>query len=361
MNTFGTRFRLTTFGESHGVGVGGIVDGCPAGLPFEVGQMQAALNRRRPGQSHLTSPRQETDQVEILSGVYAGRTLGTPIAFVVRNQDQRPADYAAQAAGALRPGHAEFTWLAKYGHVDPRGGGRASARETLARVAGGALAAALLEARAGIRVQAYVSAVADVEVLLPWDQLDLSRTEETPVRCPDPATAARMIQRIEAARAARDTVGGIITGVATGLPVGLGEPVFGKLPALLAGAMLGINATKGFEIGEGFAAARLSGAAHNDAFMRDAATGRARPATNHAGGTLGGLSTGEPVVWRVAFKPVATLPRETATLTAAGADTLLPAKGRHDPCVLPRAVPIVEAMAALVLADLLLLSDGATA
>ena len=352
MNTFGTRFRLTTFGESHGAAVGGIVDGCPAGLAFSTEEIQAALDRRRPGQSALTSPRQEADRVEILSGVYEGLTLGNPIAFLVRNEDQRPADYGAVAAGALRPGHADFTWRLKYGHVDPRGGGRSSARETLARVAGGAIAAALLRAQAGIEVRAWVSSVADIDLTVPDDQLDLNLIEATPVRCPDPATAARMIARIEAARAARDTVGGIITGTATGLPVGLGEPVFGKLPALLGAAMLGINAVKGFEIGDGFAAARLSGSAHNDAFVFGETLGRVRPATNHAGGVLGGLSTGEPLRWRVAFKPVATLPRETATLTASGEETIIPAKGRHDPCVLPRAVPIVEAMAALVLADL---------
>ena len=352
MNTFGTRFRLTTFGESHGAAVGGIVDGCPAGLAFSTEEIQAALDRRRPGQSALTSPRQEADRVEILSGVYEGLTLGTPIAFLVRNEDQRPADYGAVAAGALRPGHADFTWRLKYGHVDPRGGGRSSARETLARVAGGAIAAALLRAQAGIEVRAWVSSVADIDLTVPDDQLDLNLIEATPVRCPDPATAARMIARIEAARAARDTVGGIITGTATGLPVGLGEPVFGKLPALLGAAMLGINAVKGFEIGDGFAAARLSGSAHNDAFVFGETLGRVRPATNHAGGVLGGLSTGEPLRWRVAFKPVATLPRETATLTVSGEETIIPAKGRHDPCVLPRAVPIVEAMAALVLADL---------
>ncbi len=357
MNTFGTHFRLTTFGESHGAAVGGIVDGCPAGLAISVEEIQTALDRRRPGQSALTTPRQEADRVEILSGVYEGRTLGTPIAFVVRNEDQRSADYGAIAAGALRPGHAEFTWLAKYGHVDGRGGGRSSARETLARVAGGAIAATLLRARAGIEIRAWVSSVAEIDLTVPDEQLDLSRIDSTPVRCPDPATAARMIARIEAARAARDSVGGIVTGTATGLPVGLGEPVFGKLPALLGGAMLGINAVKGFEIGDGFAAARLPGSAHNDAFTLDDTTGRVRPATNHAGGVLGGLSTGEPLRWRVAFKPVATLPRETATLTATGDPAILPAKGRHDPCVLPRAVPIVEAMAALVIADLWLLRE----
>ncbi len=356
MNTFGTRFRLTTFGESHGVGVGGVVDGCPAGLPLDIATIQAALDRRRPGQSYLTTPRQEADRVEILSGLYEGRTTGTPIAFLVRNEDQRSADYSAQAAGALRPGHAEFTWLHKYGHADLRGGGRSSARETLARVAGGAIAAALL-AQEGIQIRAYVSAVADVEVPLPYQELDLSLIETNLVRCPHPETAARIIARIEAARADRDSVGGLITGVATGLPVGLGEPVFGKLPALLGGAMLGINAVKGFEIGEGFAAARLPGSAHNDAFTTDAA-GHVHPATNRAGGTLGGLSTGEDLLWRVAFKPVATLPRATPTLTLSGEEAVIPAKGRHDPCVLPRAVPIVEAMAALVLADLWLLNQG---
>jgi chorismate synthase len=355
MNTFGTRFRLTTFGESHGAAVGGVVDGCPAGLTLAVSDLQAWLDRRRPGQSHLTSPRQEADRVEILSGVYEGRTLGTPIGFLVRNEDQRPQDYAAIAAGGLRPGHADFTWRAKYGHVDPRGGGRSSARETVARVAGGAIAAALLEQQAGIKVSAWVSSVGEIDLTVPDDELDLSLIESTPVRCPDPATAVRMMARIEAARQTLDTVGGVITGYATGLPIGLGEPVFGKLPALLGAAMLGINAVKGFEIGDGFAAARLPGSAHNDAYVLDSALGRVRPATNHAGGVLGGISSGEPVRWRVAFKPVATLPRAVETLTATGEAATLPAKGRHDPCVLPRAVPIVEAMAALVLADLWLL------
>ncbi len=355
MNTFGTRFRLTTFGESHGAAVGGVVDGCPAGLALTAADLQTALDRRRPGQSALASPRQEADRVEIVSGVYAGQTLGTPIAFFVRNTDQRPADYDAITAGALRPGHADFTWRLKYGHVDPRGGGRSSARETLARVAGGAIAAVLLRGQAGIDVTAWVSSVGEVDLLVPDHQLDLTLIDHTPVRCPDPATAARMIARIEAAQAARDTVGGVITATATGLPVGLGEPVFGKLPALLGAAMLGINAVKGFEIGDGFAAARLPGSAHNDAFVVDETRGRARPATNHAGGVLGGLSTGEALRWRVAFKPVATLPRATETFTTDGTPVVIPAKGRHDPCVLPRAVPIVEAMAALVLADLWLL------
>jgi chorismate synthase len=359
LNTFGTYFRLTTFGESHGAAVGGVVDGCPAGLAVNVADIQAALDRRRPGQSHLTTPRQEADRVEILSGIYDGRTLGTPIAFLVHNEDQRSADYGAMAAGALRPGHADFTWRMKYGHVDPRGGGRSSARETLARVAGGAIAALLL-AHAGIAVAAWVSSVGEIDLLVPDDELDLSLIDSNLIRCPDPATAQRMVERVEAARAARDSVGGVITGIATGLPVGLGEPVFGKLPALLGGAMLGINAVKGFEIGDGFAAARLPGSAHNDPFVFDEALGRARPVTNHAGGVLGGLSTGEPLRWRVAFKAVATLPRETETMMTDGTATTIPSKGRHDPCVLPRAVPIVEAMAALVLADLWLANSLST-
>jgi chorismate synthase len=356
MNTFGTAFRVTSFGESHGPAVGCIIDGCPAGLTLELAAIQAELDRRRPGQSALTTPRQEADRLEVLSGLYQGQTTGAPVALQVRNTDQRPQDYD-HLAQTFRPSHADFTWQHKYGLRDPRGGGRSSARETLARVAAGGVARQLLRQLAGTDITAWVQAVGEVEMPaeLATQTWTRAAVEATPVRCPHPETAQRMISLIESIRDAGDTVGGIIAAQASPLPVGLGSPVFGKLHAQLGAAMLGINAVKGFEYGSGFAGARLRGSQHNDAFTTDA-LGRVVPATNHAGGVLGGISSGAPLYCRVAFKPVATLMQDQQTVDAAGTPTVLSGKGRHDPCVLPRAVPIVEAMMALVLADFLLLA-----
>ncbi|MFN8862701.1 MAG: chorismate synthase [Flavobacteriales bacterium] len=347
MNTFGTHLSLTTFGESHGPAIGGILDGVPAGLDFDYALLRRDMQRRKPGQSALTTPRSEEDEVEILSGVFEGRTLGTPIAFVIRNTDQRSADYEAMK-DVFRPGHADFVYEKKYGLRDYRGGGRSSARETAARVAGGAIARMLLFRR-GISVQAYVSSVKDVTVPLPYTSLELSLADSNPVRCPHPATAERMIKLIEQAREAKDSVGGIITCVAKGLPAGLGDPVFDKLNARLADAMVSINAVKGFEMGDGFSATLRYGSENNDSAD-----------TNHDGGVTGGISNGKDLWFRVGFKPVSTIGKPQSTMNKQGEDVVLEATGRHDPCVLPRAVPIVEAMAALVIADALL-SPGFTA
>ncbi|MGI4884181.1 MAG: chorismate synthase [Janthinobacterium lividum] len=350
-NTFGTLFRITTFGESHGTGIGVIIDGCPAGLAVEAAHIQTALDRRRPGQSELTTPRNEADRVQIQSGLFEGLTTGTPISLFIPNADQRSDDYS-HIAQAYRPSHADYTYDAKYGRRDHRGGGRSSARETAARVAAGAIAAQLL-AHFGVQVQAYVSAVGEIEVPVGYEELDLSLIDTNLVRCPDPATASRMEDRIRAARDAHDTVGGVITGVATGVPAGLGEPVFDKLPAVLGHALLSINAVKGFEFGSGFEGTKLAGSQHNDAFYTDEA-GRIATRTNRSGGSQGGISNGQDVYFRVAFKPVATILQSQATVNQAGEAVTLAGRGRHDPCVLPRAVPIVEAMTHLVLADLLL-------
>ena len=354
-NTFGTLFRITTFGESHGAGIGVIIDGCPAGVAVEPGHIQTALDRRRPGQSDLTTPRNEADRVQIQSGVFEGVSTGTPISLFIPNADQRSDDYS-HVAHAYRPSHADYTYDAKYGRRDYRGGGRSSARETAARVAAGAVAAQLL-AHFGIAVAAYVSAVGAVEVPVGYEELDLALTDTNPVRCPHPATAVLMEARIRAAQAAHDTVGGIITGVARGLPPGLGEPVFDKLPAVLGHALLSINAVKGFEFGSGFAGTQLPGSVHNDEFYTDD-TGRTSTRTNHSGGSQGGISNGQDVYFRVAFKPVATILQPQTTINDAGEAITLAGRGRHDPCVLPRAVPIVEAMTQLVLADLLLRARG---
>ena len=350
-NSFGTLFRITTFGESHGVGIGVIIDGCPAGVPLEAAEIQRALDRRRPGQSALTTPRQEADRVQVQSGVFEGLTTGTPISLFIANADQRSDDYS-HIAQAYRPSHADYTYDAKYGRRDHRGGGRSSARETAARVAAGAVAARLL-AHSGVEVRAYVSAVGEVELTENYQALDLNHIDSNPVRCPDPETAARMEARIRAAQAAHDTVGGVVTGVVTGLPPGLGEPVFDKLPAVLGHALLSINAVKGFEFGSGFEGTKLPGSVHNDEFYTDA-DGRVRTRTNHSGGSQGGISNGQDVYFRVAFKPVATLLQPQQTINQQGEAVTLAGRGRHDACVLPRAVPIVEAMTQLVLADLLL-------
>jgi chorismate synthase len=345
-NTFGQLFRATTFGESHGAGLGVVVDGCPPRLALAAEDVQRELDRRRPGQSTLVSPRREDDRVEILSGVDGGLTLGTPIAMLVRNADARGKDYA-ELETKYRPSHADYTYDAKFGIRAIAGGGRASARETLGRVAAGAVARKVL---AGVELVAWVDAVGDVEAAVDPDAVTVDAVEATPVRCPDPATAARMIDAIEAARKAGDSLGGVVRAVARGVPAGLGEPVFDKLDADLAKAMLSIPAVKGFELGSGFAGTRMTGSTHNDLFYR-AADGRIRTRTNYSGGVQGGISNGEAITLRIAFKPTATIMRPQPTVDRDGNEVVLEPRGRHDPCVLPRAVPIVEAMLALVLAD----------
>ncbi|MDB4977659.1 MAG: Chorismate synthase [Myxococcaceae bacterium] len=348
---FGHSFSITTFGESHGGGVGVVVDGCPAGHAFDAARIQAQLSRRRPGQSALTSPRDEKDQVEVLSGLDpdTGKTLGTSIAMLVRNENQKSKDYGSMAE-LYRPSHADFTYDAKFGLRAIAGGGRASARETIGRVAAGALAEQLLEIWSQVQIVAWVASVADVDAPLP-DEATLTRAEvdRNDVRCPDEPAAALMIEAIEEARKARDSVGGVIRCVIRNVPAGLGEPVFDKLTADLAKAMMSLPATRGFEVGEGYAATRLRGSQHNDPFYRDGA--RVRTRSNHSGGIQGGISNGEAIRFSVAFKPVATIFLPQESVTRAGESVTFQAKGRHDPCVLPRAVPMVEAMAALVLVD----------
>ena len=352
-STFGRLFRVTTFGESHGPGVGAVVDGCPPRLPLAAGDIQQALDRRRPGQGPLATPRQEADQVEILSGVEDGVTLGTPIALLVRNRDQRPGDYA-ELAQAPRPSHADYTVQRKYGVRPASGGGRASARETVGRVAAGAVAAHWLQLAYGVEVVAWVEQVGGLGPAQ-VDAAAVTRTQVDahPTRCPDAGLAESLAQAITAAQADGDSVGGVIACACRGLPAGWGEPVFDKLEAKLAHAMLSLPATKGFEIGSGFAGSALRGSQHNDAFVaRGDGLGTA---TNRSGGAQGGISNGEPVLFRVAFKPPATIARSQHTAGYDGVARDLAAGGRHDPCVVPRAVPIVEAMAALVLADLALI------
>ncbi len=352
MNTFGQIFRLTSFGESHGRGIGGIIDGCPAGIELDFEMIQTELARRKPGQSKITTQRKEPDQVEFLSGIFEGKTQGTPIAFAVWNKDQHSSDYN-DLKDVFRPSHADYTYIQKYGTRDHRGGGRSSARETIARVVAGAIAKQLL-AKAGVKIQAFVSQVGEVKLEKSYRELDLEKVEENIVRCPDPETADLMIQRIVQAGKDHDTVGGVITGVATGVPPGWGEPVFNKLHADLGFAMLGINAVKGFEYGSGFAGTKLSGSQHNDVFIKTDTGVRTR--TNNSGGVQGGISNGEDIYFNVAFKPIATLLKEQQTVDKENRETTINPKGRHDPCVLPRAVPIVEAMAALVLVDHYLLN-----
>lgn len=349
-STMGTLFRATTFGESHCKGVGVVVDGCPPKLSLSETDVQAQLDRRRPGQSRLTTDRSEADRVTILSGVENGLTLGTPIALFVANKDQKPGDYQAMRQ-IPRPSHADYSYQMKYGIRASSGGGRSSARETIGRVAAGAIAEKVLAGSYGVEIVAWVQAVGNTDCP-EMDPETISRktVDGSDVRCPDPAAAQRMTTEIAAAKAEKDSIGGVIACVCRNVPPGLGEPVFDKLEARLAQAMLSIPATKGFEIGSGFAGARMRGSAHNDLFvMRD---GRLRTATNHSGGVQGGISNGEPIVFRVAFKPVATIGQPQSTVDFDGKEVVLEAKGRHDPCVLPRAVPIVECMAALVILDL---------
>jgi chorismate synthase len=348
-STFGHLFRSTTFGESHGGGVGVVVDGCPPRLAITVEAIQADLDRRRPGQSRLVTQRQEADQVEILSGVFEGYTTGSPIGLLVRNTDARPQAYD-HLRDLYRPSHADYTTEAKYGIRNWQGGGRSSARETIGRVAAGAIARALLRQVAGIEVLGWVSSVHDIDADVDAAAVALDDVEAGPTRCPDPAAAARMEDAIEAARRDGDSLGGVVTCVARNVPPGLGDPVFDKLDATLGGAMLSLPAAKGVEIGSGFAGTRLTGRTHNDPF-EPGPDGRPRTTTNLSGGIQGGISNGEDVVVRVAFKPTATISSEQKTVTRDNEATTLAARGRHDPCVLPRAVPLVEAMTLLVLAD----------
>jgi chorismate synthase len=350
-NSYGTLFKITTFGESHGAAIGVILDGCPAGLEIDEAFIQSELDRRKPGQSKITTQRKEDDTFKILSGVFEGKSTGTPIALVIENQDQRSKDYS-HIANTFRPSHADYTYEAKYGNRDYRGGGRSSARETAARVAAGAIAKSLLQ-KYGVTIQAYVSQVGEIKTPH-YTQLDLSQAESNIVRCPDASIAEKMIELIDQVRLERDTIGGIVTCVIKNSPVGLGEPVFDKLHAELGKAMLGINAVKGFEYGSGFHGITLRGSQHNDEFYND--EGRIRTKTNLSGGVQGGISNGEDIYFNVAFKPVATIMQDQASVDKEGNAATVSGKGRHDPCVVPRAVPIVEAMAALVMVDFLLRS-----
>jgi chorismate synthase len=347
-SSFGSLFRITTFGESHGPGLGVVIDGCPPRLALDLAQVQAELDRRRPGQSRLVSQRKEADQVEVLSGMSDGRTLGTPIAMVIRNQDARSKDYE-EIAQAYRPSHADYTYDAKYGIRATAGGGRASARETAGRVAAGAVAQQVL-ATFGVEIVAWVDEVHGITATVDDSTVTRAAVDINDLRCPDAAAAATMIERIEKARKDGDSVGGVIRCVARGVPAGWGEPVFDKLEADLAKAMMSIPAVKGVENGSGFAGTLMTGSEHNDLFERRA-DGRIGTRTNRSGGIQGGISNGEPITLRIAFKPTATIMRPQDTVDASGAPAVLAPKGRHDPCVLPRAVPIVEAMAALVLVD----------
>ena len=355
-NQFGHAFRISSFGESHGPAIGVVIDGCPAGLRVDEAFLQRELARRRPGQSALVTQRKEPDAAEVLSGVFEGVTTGTPIAIVIRNTNQRSRDYE-HIKRQYRPSHADYTYDAKYGHRDYRGGGRSSARETAARVAAGAFAKTLL-ATQGVAVTAFVERVGDLALECWPDELDAMAIEANPVRAATPETAAVMEARIREVRKAGDTIGGVVGCRVTGVPAGWGEPAFDKLHADLGKAMLSINACKGFEYGSGFAGTQLLGSAHNDAFVADAA-GALSTRTNYSGGIQGGISNGMPIEFRAAFKPVATIMRDQVSLDADGREVTVEGKGRHDPCVLPRAVPIVEAMAALVLADHLLRQRGA--
>lgn len=341
-NTFGTLFRLTTFGESHGAAIGGVIDGCPSGVEINLDLIQQQLDRRRPGQSKIATPRSEKDKVEILSGLFEGKTTGAPIGFIIKNEAQNSADYD-HLKDVYRPSHADFTYDKKYGHRDFRGGGRSSARETASRVVAGSIAAQLLP---GIKVSSFVSQVGDIKLDLNSKKIDFSNIENNIVRCPDEDTASKMIALIEQLRDEGDTVGGMISCVISGVPAGLGEPVFDKIHADLGKAMLSINAVKGFEIGSGFRAVSMKGSQHNDAFDAGFQT-----TTNNSGGVQGGITNGQNIFFNVAFKPVATIKKEQNTINTKGEEIVLAAKGRHDPCVVPRAVPIVDAMAYLVLAD----------
>lgn len=352
-NTFGKIFTLTSFGESHGRGVGGVIDGCPAGIELDIPFIQQELNRRKPGQSSLTTSRDESDEVEFFSGIFEGKTTGTPIAFCIWNAKQRSGDYDSMK-DLYRPSHADFTYQQKYGIRDNRGGGRSSARETIARVVAGAIAKIALK-QLGVRITAYTSQVGPIKLEKDYTAYSFDQIEKNPVRCPDPEKAKEMADLITRVKSRGDTIGGIITCVIQGSPVGLGEPVFDKLHAALGSAMLSINAVKGFEYGSGFEVDHL-GSEVNDVFYSQ--NGKVHTKTNHSGGIQGGISNGEDIYFRVAFKPVATILIDQHTVDSSGNETEFKAKGRHDPCVLPRAVPIVEAMTAIVMLDMYLLNKS---
>ncbi len=353
MNSIGNIFRVTTFGESHGIAIGGVIDGMPAGIEINLDKVQKELNRRRPGQSAIVTARDEKDKVKILSGMFEGKTTGTSIGFIVENGDQHSNDYE-NIRNTFRPSHADYTYTQKYGLRDHRGGGRSSARETIARVVAGAFARQALE-QLGVEIYAYTSQVGNISLDKDYTKYDLSLIESNDVRCPDADVAKRMYELINQVKAEGDTIGGVITGVIKGIPVGLGEPTFGKLHTQLGSAMLGINAAKGFEYGMGFDGVGKRGSEMLDHFYFGE-TGKIKTRTNNSGGIQGGISNGEDIYFRVAFKPVATLLQEVETIDADGNATILKAKGRHDPCVLPRAVPIVEAMAAIVILDAYLMN-----
>jgi chorismate synthase len=351
-NSFGRLFRITTFGESHGKALGAIVEGCPAGLEIDEEKIRLEMQRRKPGQSKITTQRKEEDEIEILSGVFEGKSTGTPIGIVIKNADQKSKDYS-HISDKFRHSQADFTYFEKYGIRDYRGGGRSSARETAARVAGGAIAKQFLATK-GIQIQAYVSQVGDLTLQKPYTSLNLDLAEDNIVRCPDPEMADQMIALIDSVRLERDTIGGVVSCVIKNCPPGLGEPVFDRLHAELGKAMLSINAVKGFEYGSGFEGVKMRGSQHNDAIVNEA--GKIHTTTNHSGGIQGGISNGEDIYFRIAFKPVATIMQDQASVNEAGEEVTVSGKGRHDPCVVPRAVPIVEAMSALVIADFLLIS-----
>ncbi|MDR0541336.1 MAG: chorismate synthase [Dysgonamonadaceae bacterium] len=351
MNTWGNIFRLTSFGESHGTAVGGIIDGCPSNIILDMDFIRNELDRRKPGQSDITTSRKEPDRVEFLSGIYEGKTTGTPIAFMIRNSDQQSSDYDS-LKNLFRPSHADYAYHIKYGHRDPRGGGRSSARETVARVVAGAIAKIILGEQ-GINITAYTSQVGPVCLGKPYTELDFNNIEKTPIRCPDLTIAGQMVDLIREVQAAGDTLGGVVSCVCKNVPAGLGDPVFGKLSASLANAMMSINAAKGFDYGMGFDGIHQRGSEVNDLFYRTA-SGATGIRTNHSGGIQGGISNGEDIYFRVAFKPVATLLQPQSTVDKDGNEAVVKATGRHDPCVLPRAVPVVEAMAAMTILDELL-------
>lgn len=346
-NTFGRLFRLTTFGESHGRALGGVIDGCPAGLELDLDMVQGELDRRKPGQSAIVTQRRESDTVEFYSGIFEGRTTGTPIGFAIHNTNQKSQDYS-HIKDSYRPSHADYVYDKKYGFRDYRGGGRSSARETASRVVAGAVAKQFL---GDIKIHAYVSQVGDLVLEKPYGELDFDLIESNPVRCPDSEMAQRMETYIKGIKKEGDTIGGVVSCVIQNVPIGLGEPVFDKLHAKLGGAMLSINAVKGFEYGSGFEGVKMKGSLHNDAFKPDGST-----KTNRSGGVQGGISNGMDIYFKVAFKPVATVLQAYETINSQGERVMAQGKGRHDPCVVPRAVPIVEAMAALVLADHTLLA-----
>lgn len=353
-NTFGKLFKISTFGESHGVALGVVLEGCPAGLTIDEEKIRLEMQRRKPGQSKITTQRKEEDNIEILSGVFEGKSTGTPIGIVIRNADQKSKDYS-HISDKFRPSHADYTYFEKYGIRDYRGGGRSSARETAARVAAGAIAKQLLD-HYGVSLQAFVTQVGDLKLEKPYQEMNLNLAEENIIRCPDPEMADQMIQLIDRVRLERDTIGGVVTCVIKNTPAGIGEPVFDRLHAELGKAMLSINAVKGFEYGSGFEGVTMRGSQHNDSFVKDGDKIKTR--TNHSGGIQGGISNGEDIYFRVAFKPVATIMQDQESLNEAGETITVSGKGRHDPCVVPRAVPIVEAMAALVIADYILLAKS---